>query len=424
MLRRQLERYGRWVVAILLLVGIGVASGAFILGQERFTSPFASRYQIHAEFDNATGVTAGLGQPVNVAGVRVGTVMGATLRNGAADVTLSIDPSKLPHVYDDASAVLAPNTPLMDMQVDLDPGRRSEPALADGATIPHSRTDVPPSYDDLTRTLDADTRDYFAALVQSAEKGLRGRGDDLRRAARTLGPTTAQARRIGDLLVARRVELARVIHNLGVLAHAAGGNDHELARVVGASDATLRAVSSQRDALSQALARLPGTLRLSTRTIGDVATLADATRPTLEALDPAIRRLPAGLRATNGLLGQSVPLVRASRPVLREAVPLDRDLAAVARGLRATSPDIRTAFKIINYAANELSYNPKGSDEGYLYWLAWASHDVDSVLSVEDAHGAAAHGLVLTSCSSLAAQPDLTPLVLLFTGQIPTCPAS
>jgi phospholipid/cholesterol/gamma-HCH transport system substrate-binding protein len=422
MLRRQVERYGRWVVAIGLLIAVGAASGAFILGQERFTSPFASRYEIHAVFDNATGLTTGLGQPVNVAGVRVGTVLGASLREGAADVTLSIDPGKLPHVYADASAVLAPNTPLMDMQVDLDPGRRSQPALADGATIPHSRTDVPPSYDDLTRTLDSDTRDYFAALVASAEKGLRGRGQDLRGAARALGPTAAQARRIGDLLVARRTELARVVHNLGVLAHAAGGNDHDLARVIGASDATLRAISSQRAALSESLARLPGTLRLSTRTIGDVANLADATSPTLRALDPAIHKLPAGLRATNGLLKQSVPLVRASRPVLREAVPLDRDLAAVSRGLHATSPDIRSAFKVIDYAANELSYNPPGRDEGYLYWLAWASHEVDSVLSVEDAHGAAAHGLVLVSCSSLAAQPSLTPLVLLFTGQIPACP--
>ncbi len=31
MLRRQIERYGRWVVAIALLMVIGVASGAYIL---------------------------------------------------------------------------------------------------------------------------------------------------------------------------------------------------------------------------------------------------------------------------------------------------------------------------------------------------------------------------------------------------------
>jgi phospholipid/cholesterol/gamma-HCH transport system substrate-binding protein len=422
MLRRQIERYGRWVVAIVVLMAIGIASGAFILTEERFTSPFADRYEIHAIFTNATGLTPGLGQPVNVAGVRVGTILGASLSDGAADVTMSLDPGKLPKVYSDATATLAPNTPLQDMEVDLDPGLRSHRSLPDGATIPHSRTNVPPSYDDLTRTLDADTRSYLGALVVSAEGGLRGRGDDLRGALRALGPTTAEARRIGDLLVARREALARVVHNLGVLADAAGSNDHQLAQVVGAGDATLRAVSSQRAALSESISRLPRTLHLSTDTVGHVATLANALRPTLRALGPSIDQLPAGLRSTNHLLGQSVPLVRASRPVLRAAQPLDRDLADVSTGLRKVSPDIVTAFKVLDYTVNELSYNPPGSDEGYLFWLAWGAHNLDSVVSVEDANGAAAHGLALVSCSSIDAQPGLSSLVLLFTGQIPLCP--
>lgn len=423
MLRRQISRYGRWVVAIVVLMVIGVASGAFILTQERFTSPFADRYEIHADFTNATGLTTGLGQPVNVAGVRVGTVLGADLQKGAAHVTMSIDPGKLPHVYEDATATLAPNTPLQDMEVDLDPGLRSSPPLQDGATIAHSRTNVPPSYDDLSRTLDADTRAYLGALVVSAERGLRGRGHDLRSALRALGPTTAQARRITGLLAARREELARSVHNLGVLADAASQNDHELGRVVGAGDATLRAIASQQAALSESVSRLPGTLSLSTRTVGHVAGLANALQPTLRALRPSIDQLPAGLRSTNRLLGQAVPLVRASRPVLRAAVPINRDLSHVASGLHDVSPDIATAFRVLDYAANEISYNPSGPDEGYLFWLAWGAHNVDSVVSVEDAQGAAAHGLALVSCSSLAAQPSLAPLVLLFTGQIPACPS-
>jgi phospholipid/cholesterol/gamma-HCH transport system substrate-binding protein len=107
--------------------------------------------------------------------------------------------------------------------------------------------------------------------------------------------------------------------------------------------------------------------------------------------------------------------------VLRAALPLNRDLASVSSGLRAVSPDIATSFKVLDYAANELSYNPPGSDEGYLYWLAWGAHNLDSVVSVEDAHGAAAHGLALVSCSALEAQSGLAPLVLLVTGQLPIC---
>jgi phospholipid/cholesterol/gamma-HCH transport system substrate-binding protein len=110
--------------------------------------------------------------------------------------------------------------------------------------------------------------------------------------------------------------------------------------------------------------------------------------------------------------------------VLREAVPLERDLSSVANGLRQITPDIGTAFKVLDYAANEISYNPPGSDEGYLYWFAWAAHNLDSVMSVEDAHGAAAHGLALVSCSSLDLEPGLAPLVNLLTGILPICPGS
>jgi phospholipid/cholesterol/gamma-HCH transport system substrate-binding protein len=420
-LRRQVGRYGKWLVAIAFLVVVGAASGAFILAQERFSSPFANRYTLHAQFTNVSGLTPGLGQPVNVAGVRVGEVLDANVQQGDAVVTMSIDPAKLPHVYADATATLAPNTPLEDMEVDLDPGLRSEPPLASGATIAQSHTDVPPNYDDLTRTLDADTRDYFGALVDAADRGLRGQGTSLRRAFRALGPTTAQVRQISHLLAGRRLELQRVVHNLGTLSQAAQGTDHDLARVVSAGDLTLHALASQDSALSDAVGRLPGTTRLASRTFVDSKAFAQAMLPTLHALSPAIRQLPSGLRANRSLLDRAVPLIRASKPVLRQAVPLERDLSSVATGLRQVSPDIGTAFKVLDYAANELSFNPRGSDEGYLYWFAWAAHNLDSVVSVEDAHGAAAHGLALVSCQSAAAEPGLQPLILLITGQLPTC---
>lgn len=422
MLKRQVERYGKWLVAIAALFAVGAASGAFILTQERFASPFANRYTLRAEFSNVSGLTPGLGQPVNVAGVRVGEVLGASLHQGLAVVTMSIDPGKLPHVYADATATLAPNTPLEDMEVDLDPGRRSERPLQSGALIPESRTDVPPNYDDLTRTLDADTRQYFGSLVDAASQGLRGRGVDLRRALRALGPTTAQVRQITHLLAARRLELQRLVHNLGILARAARGSDHDLANVVDAGDATLHAVATQDAALSEAVGRFPGTARLATKTLVDSKTFARAALPAIHALGPAIRQLPSGLRATRSLLANSVPLIRESKPVLREAVPLERDLSSVAAGLRQVSPDIGTAFKVLDYAANEISYNPPGSDEGYLFWFAWAAHNLDSVMSVEDAHGAAAHGLALVSCSSLSSEPALGPLVELITGTAPACP--
>ena len=64
----------------------------------------------------------GLGEPVLVAGVHVGEIAGTSLANGQGVIHMDIDPAKLPHLYRDATAELVPNTPLKDMQVDIQPG--------------------------------------------------------------------------------------------------------------------------------------------------------------------------------------------------------------------------------------------------------------------------------------------------------------
>jgi phospholipid/cholesterol/gamma-HCH transport system substrate-binding protein len=421
MLKRQLERYGKWLLAIGLLIAIAALSAAFILKEQRFRTPFADRYVIKAEFSSTSGLTPGLGQPVNVAGVRVGDITGAKLEGGVSVVSMSIDPDELPAVHSDATATLRPNTPLKDMEIELDPGHRSAPTLPEGAALPQAATSVPIDYDELTSALDADTRAYFGALVQALDRGLSGRGDDLRAALRALGPTVGQARRVGGLLADRRRKLARLVHNLSVLTRAARRSDGDLGRVVSAGNATLGAVASQDSALRESIARLPGTLTEARRVTGHAGELARALVPTLDALEPSERLLPSGLRATRRLLDQTEPLVRESRPVLRESMPLARDLSVTASGLRAIGPNLTSIFKVFDYAANELAYNPPGPDEGYLFWLAWAAHNLNSALSTEDAHGSVIRGMFLTSCSSLEAQPGLAPYVQLLIGQLPVC---
>ena len=72
MMKRQLERYGRWLIVIGVLVVCAVISAVYIMHQQHVVTPLASRYVVKAEFQNSTGLEPGLGQAVNVAGVRVG----------------------------------------------------------------------------------------------------------------------------------------------------------------------------------------------------------------------------------------------------------------------------------------------------------------------------------------------------------------
>ena len=130
--RVQIRRYGRHFATLMVLIVAGTAAGFFILLNQRLPSPFQSYYPLNAALPSATAVVAGLGEPVNVAGVRVGQITGTGLKDGQAIVHMTIDPSRLPRVYRDAHAQLVPNTPLADMQIDIVPGSGCGPGAHGG----------------------------------------------------------------------------------------------------------------------------------------------------------------------------------------------------------------------------------------------------------------------------------------------------
>ena len=169
--RRQLERNGRWLLAIGVFVLLAGASAVYILAQQQVTTPFDDRYVVRAEFEHSSGLEPGLGQPVNVAGVRVGKITAAELRDGRSLVDLQIDPDKVPHVYADARATLFANTPLKDMQVELAPGRPPARELPDGGVIPLSRT----APADRPRRAARDARPRHARVPPGADRRRRAR---------------------------------------------------------------------------------------------------------------------------------------------------------------------------------------------------------------------------------------------------------
>ena len=228
----QVRRYGRSVLILIGLMVVGTAAALYILHEQRLPNPFQSFYSVNAEFPSAAAVVPGLGEPVNVAGVHVGQISGTSLQNGVGVVHMQVDPHKLPRIYRNAHANLVPNTPLMDMQVNIWPGSPSAGVLPHGGTIPVGETLSPINADELLSALDGDTRIWFTSLVTALNEGTSGRGRDIRALLRNLGPTSEQLRQVGGLLAARRHELASLVHNLGVLNKAASAKDAQIAQVV------------------------------------------------------------------------------------------------------------------------------------------------------------------------------------------------
>lgn len=401
-LKLQISRYGRYAVILLLLMIVGTATGFWILLQQRLPNPFQTVYTINAEFPTVDAVQPGLGEPVQVAGVRVGEITGTSLQNGLGVVHMAIFPSDLPHIYRNANASLIPNSPLKDMEVDMTPGTPAAGVAPNDYTIPVAQTTSPVDSDDLLDALDADTRQWFASLVAELDRGLNGRGTDLRAVLVTLGPTTGQLRRITDLLAVRRHELAALVHNLGTVTQATSVKDAQLQEVVDAGDSTLNALASQDVALQQAVARLPGTLDTTRTTLSNLTGLANALGPTATALIPTARRLPNTLRDAQTLFQGSVLLpLKQIPPFVNATLPLASQLPPLTSDLGKASPPLTSAFKVLGATVNELAYDPGNGNPGFLYWVPWALHDSNSFLSNQDANGASWRLLTMLSCSDL-----------------------
>jgi phospholipid/cholesterol/gamma-HCH transport system substrate-binding protein len=420
--KRAIRTYWRWVAVIGLLVVAAAASGIYILINQRLKLPGQERYTLYADLPASTGLAPGLGQAVNVAGVRVGQMTGVKLTNGVARIKMEINPSKLPKVYDNASAALIENTPLKDMLLELGPGGPPGKPLTNGGVIPIERTDPPISSDELTNALDADTRDFFDLLVRDSAAGARGRGEDFNQLLKALEPTTRQINEITTALAGRREELRRLVGNLRVLSQAAAEKDVEIGQVIDAANETLTAVASQDVALQASVTKLPNTLSTVRASLDNVAEFGEELEPTLNQLLPTIRKLPAALEAVDPLLVESEPILRTKlRPLIREARPLVRDLRPATEDLSALTPVLTSAFQVLNYVVNETAYNPPGDEEGFIYWTAWFSHNAASMLSVQDAQGSMIRGLALVDCDTLTSDPALGPLLQTLFGAVSAC---
>jgi phospholipid/cholesterol/gamma-HCH transport system substrate-binding protein len=399
----QIRRYGRSFLVLVALMVLGTACGFYILLQQRLPNPFQDFYAVNGDFPTAAAVVPGLGEPVNVAGVHVGEIVGTSLQNGRGVIHMEIDPSKLTRVYRDASADLVPNTPLKDMEVDIQPGHAAAGPLPHGGTISVGQTTSPIDSDELLASLDGDTRAWLTSLITELSAGTSQRGADIKQLLRSLGPTTGELRQIGDLLAGRRRELALIVHNLGRLAQATSVKDAQLETVVRAGDATVGALAGQNDALRQSIVRLPGTLSTARRTLTDVAGLANALGPTATALVPTARRLPATLGDARTLIQGAALLPLQKIPGFVKAVlPLASQLPPLTADLRQEVPALTGTFKVLAYTTNELAYNQGAKNPGFLYWLSWFAHNSDSFISNSDANGPAWRALIVGSCSSLS----------------------
>ncbi len=414
--------------AIIALFAIAAAVGIYILDQQRLRFPWdEAPMRIKVELANAQAVTPGQGQTAQVAGVEVGRIGQVELKDGRAIVELEIERRFDDLIHRDARALLRPRTGLKDMYVQIIPGREGPP-VKEGFTIPIANTTTDVDLDEILSALDSRTRDYITLLANGAGEGLRGRGADLAAVFERFGPTVRDLARVSRAVGEERVALRRLVSSLAEVNGTLARRPGELTELVDGAATTLNAFATEDDDLRATVSELAPTLGQATRTLRAVEPFARELGPTTRALVPAVRELDEANAEVQPFAREATPIVRQKiRPFVRTARPLARDLNPAARDLAATFPELDKSAKILNRLFNMLGHNPggregpavEGREEGYLFWLAWVTHQGSNTQNVDDANGPMRPIFLTGTCATLTSLVNDLPAIEFAAGLSP-----
>jgi phospholipid/cholesterol/gamma-HCH transport system substrate-binding protein len=407
-LRDQLERYRTAFVSVLVMIAIALVVGGYILAHERLALPgwfpvLGKEYvTLKAEFRTAQAVTPGQGQAVTIAGAKIGEIASVRAHEGAALVTMNVTPKYAHYIYRDATMLLRPKTGLKDMTVEVDPGTPSAGKIPGGFTVTLAHTAPDVNFEEFLSSFDAETRAYLQELLAGAAEGLKGNSANLSATFKRFDPIARYTQEITAQLRLRHRNIERGIHNFQLILNALGGKDTELAQAIDASNAVFQTFAQQQRSFERTIALLPGTLSKTRTGLGKLATAAALTGSTLKALEPFAKNLAPAQEASRSLFKQSTPIFKNQlRPFAREVTPVVDQLEPSLKELGEAFPGLQTGFSVFNELFNELAYNPGANKGGFLFFLLWGGHDLNSVLSTADAHGPIGRTVAYLNCEVL-----------------------
>ncbi len=279
-MRRQIKKHASVFVAILLMLVLALGVGGYILSNQRFYLPAwvplvgTDFYEVEAELQTGQAVVPGQGQTVNIAGVKVGEVGEVNLEDGRAVVQMQIKDEYKP-IYKDATILLRPKTGLKDMYLSLDPGTEQAGEIPEGGRVAVYNTLPDINADEVLAQLDDDTRAYLRVLLNAGGTAFddeatgaaatydQTAAQDLRETFKRFEPIARDGKRITSLLIQRRRNIARVVHNFQEFSTALAGRDRELAALVDSANANFEAFAVGGGRVARGAAALPR--RRSTR---------------------------------------------------------------------------------------------------------------------------------------------------------------
>jgi phospholipid/cholesterol/gamma-HCH transport system substrate-binding protein len=299
------------------------------------------------------------------------------------------------------------------MYLELDPGTPSAGKVPNGGALTLAATNPDVNFADILQSLDADTRDYLLLLLSGGAQAFGTRSASnpspnpavvaqLRGIFKRFAPLNRDTATFTRLLAERQRDIRGSIHGLQAVTTSLGHVETSLTSLINASDTNFAAISSQSQQLEQALTLFPSTLNESARTFHKLRGFALASGSAARADLPFAQALPGALKASRPLFKDTTPVLRNQiRPFAVAVQPVAQALKPAAVKLAKATPPLAHALGVFSTLFNTLAYQPKGSEQGYLFWGSWLSHIVDTLARRQDAQGAALNGMFMGTCVEL-----------------------
>lgn len=293
--------------AVAAVLFAAIIAGVLLLGG----SPGGADYRVKARFQNAAQLVKGA--LVQTGGAPIGKVADIHLTDdGEAELTLELDGDYAPLRRGTLATIRqASLSGVANRYVDLRLAPQRAPAIPDGGVIDQASTTTAVDLDQVFNTFDPQTRKALSGVLRGSASQYSGRGEQFNAALAYLNPSLAASSRLFNELNLDTPLLERFLVSSSQLVTDLADRRDDLAGLVDHLATTTTAIGDHKQALAEAIGRLPDFQRRANTTFLNL-------RATLDDLDPLVEDSKPVAKKLRPFLAELRPLARDARPTLRD----------------------------------------------------------------------------------------------------------
>jgi phospholipid/cholesterol/gamma-HCH transport system substrate-binding protein len=278
-------------------------------------------YTYKAQFLNASQLVKG--DQIEIGGTPVGSIDSIALtNNGQALITFSLERKYGPLRHGTKAIVRqASLSGVANRYIDLQPGPGTNSALQPDEVLGTDHTTSAVDLDQIFNIFGPRQRKALSQLIRGSSALYAGNSKKANAGWLYLNPALASSARLFQVLNSDPAALKTFINANGKLVTDVAAKQDDLAGLVNHLANTTRAIGSQRQALSSAIANLPPFMRRANSTFVNLRATLDDLKPLVDESKPVAKKLRPFLRQLRPLALDARPTVRDLSQLVRKAGP-------------------------------------------------------------------------------------------------------